>query len=270
MIIVTINATIILQQMSFQDKTIVITGGAKGIGAGCAKVFYRQEGNVVVLDVDEATGRQRCADLGDRAHFIKCDVSREAGVEEAMSQAAGAFGGVDVLVNNAGILHYATVTETDQQEWDRLMGVNLRGAFLCAKHAIPHMLEAGEGIVINMSSVQAFVTQQNVAAYAASKSALIGLTRSIAVDYAPRVRSVAICPGGIDTPMNREAFRESPDPEQVRRETIDLHLVERMGRSEEIGELVAFVASEKGSFINGQPIRIDGGMGIKIAGSKKN
>ncbi|SHF92271.1 NAD(P)-dependent dehydrogenase, short-chain alcohol dehydrogenase family [Fodinibius roseus] len=256
--------------MSFKDKTIVITGGAKGIGAGCAEVFYRQGGNVVVLDVDEEAGRQRCADLGDRAHFIECDVSRESDVEEAMGQAAVTLGGVDVLVNNAGILHYSTVTETAEEDWDRLLGVNLKGAFLCAKHAIPHMLEAGEGIVVNMSSVQAFVTQQNVAAYAASKSALIGLTRSIAVDYAPRVRSVAICPGGVDTPMNRSAFRQSPDPEQVRQETIDLHLTGRMGQPDDIGELVAFVASDKGSFINGQPIRIDGGMGIKIAGSKKD
>lgn len=256
--------------MSFKDKTIVITGGGKGIGAGCAETFHRQGGNVVVLDVDEAAGRQRCGELGERAHFIACDVSREADVAGAIDQAAGTFGGVDVLVNNAGILHYATVTETDQRDWDRLMGVNLKGAFLCAKHAIPHMLEAGEGIVVNMSSVQAFVTQQNVAAYVASKSALIGLTRSIAVDYAPQVRSVAICPGGVDTPMNRAAFRESPDPEQVRQETVDLHLTGRMGRPDDIGELVAFVASEKGSFINGQPIRIDGGMGIKVGGSKKS
>lgn len=256
--------------MSFKEKTIVITGGAKGIGAGCAEVFHRQGGNVVVLDVDETAGRQRCGELGEGAQFIACDISREADVAGAIDQAAGTFGGVDVLVNNAGILHYATVTETDQRDWDRLMGVNLKGAFLCAKHAIPHMLEAGEGIVVNMSSVQAFVTQQNVAAYVASKSALIGLTRSIAVDYAPRVRSVAICPGGVDTPMNRVAFRESPDPEQVRQETVDLHLVERMGQPDDIGELVAFVASEKGSFINGQPIRIDGGMGIKVGGSKKS
>lgn len=256
--------------MSFKDKTIVITGGAKGIGAGCAEVFHRQGGNIAVLDVDEAAGRQRCAELGERAHFIACDVSRESDVEKAMEQAAAAFGGVDVLVNNAGILHYASVTQTGQRDWDRLMGVNLKGAFLCAKHAIPQMLEAGSGVVVNMSSVQAFVTQQKVAAYAASKSALIGLTRSIAVDYAPRVRSVAICPGGVDTPMNQAAFRQSPDPERVRQETIDLHLTGRMGRPDDIGELVAFVASEKGSFINGQPIRIDGGMGIKVAGSKKD
>lgn len=256
--------------MSFKNKTILITGGAKGIGAGCAEIFHRQQGNVVLLDVDEEAGEKRCRDLGDRSLFIPCDVSREAEVQRAITQAADTFGSLDVLVNNAGILHYASVTETAEEDWNRLLDVNLKGAFLCAKHAIPHMMEAGSGIVINMSSVQAFVTQQKVAAYVSAKSALIGLTRSIAVDYAPEVRSVAICPGGVDTPLNRKAFQQSPDPGRVRQETIDLHLTGRMAQPDDIGELVAFVASEKGSFINGQPIRIDGGMGIKIGGSKKD
>lgn len=256
--------------MSFKNKTIVITGGAKGIGAGCAKVFHRQQGQVVVLDVDEAAGETLCRDLGERARYINCDVSREPKVKRAIARAADEFGSLDVLVNNAGILHYAKVTETSEQDWDRLMDINLKGAFLCGKHAIPHMMDAGSGVVINMSSVQAFATQENVAAYVSSKSALIGLTRSIAVDYAPQVRSVAICPGGVDTPLNRDAFQQSSDPGRARQETIDLHLTGRMARPDEIGELVAFVASEKGSFINGQPIRIDGGLGLKIGGSKKS
>lgn len=256
--------------MSFKDKTIVITGGAKGIGAGCAEIFHRQQGNVVVLDVDTAAGEKFCRDLGERTLFVHCDVSDEKQVKEAIKKTVGEFGSLDVLVNNAGILQYSTVTETTEQDWDKLMDVNLKGAFLCSKHAIPHMTEGGAGIVINMSSVQAFVTQESVAAYVTSKSALIGLTRSIAVDYAPEVRSVAICPGGVDTPLNRAAFRQSSDPERARQETMDLHLTGRMAQPEDIGELVAFVASEKGSFINGQPIRIDGGMGIKISGSKNN
>jgi NAD(P)-dependent dehydrogenase (short-subunit alcohol dehydrogenase family) len=256
--------------MSFEDKTIIVTGGAKGIGAGCAEVFHREQGNVAILDVDKSAGETFCELLGDRAKFIKCDVSREAEVENAIGQAVEEFGGLDVLVNNAGILQYSKVTDTSEEDWDRILDVNVKGAFLCAKYAIPHMMKAGEGIVVNMSSVQAFVTQENVAPYVTSKSALIGLTRSIAVDYAPEVRSVAICPGGVDTPLNRKAFQQSPDPDRVRQETIDLHLVERMAQPDDIGELVAFIASEKGSFINGQPIRIDGGMGIKIGGSKKD
>lgn len=256
--------------MLFKDKTIVITGGAKGIGAGCATIFHRQEGNVVVLDADKKAGEKFCQELGGRTLFIQCDVSKESQVKEAMEQTVAEFGSLDVLVNNAGVMYYSKVTETSEEDWDRVQNVNVKGAFLCAKHAIPYMLEQESGVVVNMSSVQAYVTQKNVAAYVTSKSALIGLTRSIAVDYAPQVRSVAICPGGVDTPLNREAFQMSPDPEQVRRETIDLHLVERMAQPEEIGELVAFVASDKGSFITGQPIRIDGGLGAKVEGSKKD
>lgn len=254
----------------FQNRTIVITGGAMGIGAGCARVFHREKGNVVVLDIDEKAGLELCEQLGERALFIACDVSREHQVRSAMERAVAEFGSLDVLVNNAGILRYATATETSEAVWDAVINTNVKGAFLCAKHAIPYMLERGKGVVVNMSSVQAFVAQEKVAAYVTSKSALIGLARSIAVDYAPQVRSVAICPGGVDTPQNRKNFSLSPNPEEVRQETIDLHLVGRMAESDEIGELVAFVASDRGSFINGQPIRIDGGLGVKVSGSKKD
>jgi NAD(P)-dependent dehydrogenase (short-subunit alcohol dehydrogenase family) len=254
--------------MSFKNKTVVITGGAKGIGAGCASVFYREGANVAIIDVDEKAGSEFVEKLGDRSLFVKCDISSEREVQNTVKKIADHFGSIDYLVNNAGILKYFSVTETSEEDWDTVINVNLKGAFLCAKHCIPHMKQNEDGVVVNMSSVQAFVAQQNVAAYIATKSALIGLTRSIAVDYAPNVRSVAICPGGVDTPMNRNAFQESPDPELVRKETENLHLNGRMATQEEIGELVAFVCSEKGKFINGQPIRIDGGLGIRVGGSK--
>ncbi len=254
--------------MSLKNKTVVITGGAKGIGAGCASVFYREGANVVLLDIDEKTGKKLAEELGERALFVKCNITREKEVINTMELVDNKFGSLDFLINNAGILKYYAVAETSEEDWDTVMDVNVKGAFFCAKHSIPYMLKAGEGVVVNMSSVQAFVAQQNVAAYITSKSALIGLTRSIAVDYAPHIRSVAICPGGVDTPMNREAFRQSADPEEVRKATENLHLNGRMARQDEIGELVAFVCSEKGAFINGQPIRIDGGLGIKVGGSK--
>lgn len=254
--------------MSFKNKTVVITGGAKGIGAGCATVFYRENANVAVLDIDEKTGENFARELGERSMFVKCNIAKEQDVKNAIGSVVSRFGSLDFLINNAGILKYFPITETSEEDWDAVIDINLKGAFLCAKHSIPHMLKNGGGVVVNMSSVQAFVAQQKVAAYIASKAALIGLTRSIAVDYAPNIRSVAICPGGVDTPMNREAFKQSANPEQVRRATENLHLNNRMAHQNEIGELAAFVCSEKGAFINGQPIRIDGGLGIKIGGSK--
>ncbi len=254
--------------MYFTSKTVVITGGAKGIGAACSRVFYRENANVVLLDTD-AGGQQLAAELGDRALFILCDVSKEAQVQAALEQAAAVFGRVDVLVNNAGIQRYSSVTETSEEEWDLVMNVNLKSAFLCAKHAIPRMQQQAQGVIINVSSVQAFISQKTVAPYVTSKTALLGLTRSIAVDYGPQIRCMAVCPGTIDTPMLRDAIELSPDPAAVYQECVDMHLVKRIGTASEVAELVLFLAGENGGFFTGQAVRIDGGLGITIAGSKQ-
>ena len=254
--------------MPFNNKTAIITGGAKGIGGACSRAFYRENAHVVILDTDPL-GAQLAAELGSRALFIQCDVSKEAQVKQAITQAAETFGSVDILVNNAGIQRYSTVTETSEEEWDLVMNVNLKSAFLCAKHAIPFMQEQGQGVVINVSSVQAFISQQTVAPYVTSKTAMLGLTRSIAVDYGPQIRCVAVCPGTIDTPMLRDSFNLSPDPEAVYQECVDMHLVKRIGTPEEVAELILLLSGENGGFFTGQAIRIDGGLGITIAGSKK-
>ena len=254
--------------MSFSNKTAIITGGAKGIGGACSRVFHRENANVVILDTDPL-GQDLAAELGPRALFIQCDVSKENQVKTAMEKAAKTFGGIAILVNNAGIQRYSKVTETSEEEWDLVMNVNLKSAFLCAKHAIPFMLKQGSGVVINVSSVQAFISQQNVAPYTTSKTAMLGLTRSIAVDYGPQIRCVAVCPGTIDTPMLRSAFELSPDPEAVYQECVDMHLVKRIGTPEEVAELILFLSGKNGGFFTGQAVRIDGGLGITIAGSKK-
>ena len=200
---------------------------------------------------------------------IHCDVSSETAVKEAFEKVNQHFGSIDFLVNNAGIQRYGSVTETSVDEWDLVMNVNLKSLFLCSKYAIPSMLENKKGVVINIASVQAFLSQQKVAAYTTAKSAILGLTRSIAVDYAPHIRCVAVCPGTIDTPMLRDAIALSPDPDAVMQECIDMHLTKRIGTAEEVAELVMFLCDDKASFITGQAIRIDGGLGITIQGSKK-
>ncbi len=250
------------------NKTALITGGAKGIGGACSRVFYRENARVAILDLDPL-GQHLADELGERALFIQCNVSKEAQVKTAIEKVVEHFGDIDILVNNAGIQRYSTVTETSEEEWDLVMDVNLKSAFLCAKHALPLMQKRGSGTIINVSSVQAFISQQNVAPYTTSKTALLGLTRSIAVDYAPQIRCVAVCPGTIDTPMLRDAIQLSPDPEAVFQECVDMHLVKRIGSPEEVGELCAFLASDKAPFITGQAIRIDGGLGISIGGSKR-
>lgn len=250
-------------------KHVVVTGGAKGIGASCGRVFMDDFYNITILDIDAAQGNKLADELGESCLFIVCDVSESAEIEEAITKAIDHFGEIDVLVNNVGINPYGTVTETTDQLWDRVMNINLKSHFICARECIPSMQRNGKGVVINIASVQAFVSQNKVAAYTTSKTALLGLTRSIAVDYSPTIRSVAICPGTVDTPMLRKAIQESPNPEEVYKECEDMHLTERVAQPDEVAELVSFLASEKADFITGQPIRVDGGLGIRVAGSKR-
>ena len=255
--------------MSFENVKVVVTGGAKGIGGACVKAFMEGGAKVCILDIDQA-GQEFADTLGDNTFFIHCDVSKEDEVKTAFKKIEKKLGAVEVLVNNAGIQSYSTVTETTEEEWDLIMNVNLKSAFLCSKYAIPMMLKKKKGCVINVASVQSFISQKNVAPYTTSKTALLGLTRSIAVDYAPNIRSVAVCPGTVDTPMLRNSIQESPNPDEVLEECNEMHLVKRICSSEEVGELVTYLASDKAGFITGQAIRIDGGLGITIGGSKRD
>ena len=255
--------------MSFENVKVVVTGGAKGIGGACVEAFMEGGAKVCILDIDQA-GQEFADTLGDDTFFIHCDVSKEDEVKTAFRKIEKKLGAVEVLVNNAGIQRYSTVTETTEEEWDLIMNVNLKSAFLCSKYSIPMMLKKKKGCVINVASVQSFISQKNVAPYTTSKTALLGLTRSIAVDYAPNIRSVAVCPGTVDTPMLRNSIQESPNPDEVLEECNEMHLVKRIGSSNEVAELITYLSSDKASFITGQAIRIDGGLGITIAGSKRD
>lgn len=249
----------------FDQKVVVITGGSKGIGRASAEYFLEKGAKVAVWDVIDWTGP-----LSENLLFVHCNVSKEIEVQDALSETLGAFKKVDILVNNAGIQRYATVTESSEAEWDEVMNVNLKSVFLCSKHCIPSMQSLGKGVIVNVSSVQAFISQQNVAAYTTSKTALLGLTRSIAVDYAPHVRCVAVCPGTVDTPMLRDAIQLSPDPSAVLQECHEMHLSGRIGTPEEVATLIGFLAGDSAGFMTGQAVRIDGGLGISIPGSKRD
>lgn len=252
-----------------KQKHIIITGGAKGIGASCVRLFTEKSHNVTILDVDEDDGNKLAENIGDSCQFVHCDASNTDEVKKAVQKSITRFGEISVLINNVGINPYGTVTETTDELWDRVMNINLKSHFICARECIPSMLRMGKGVVINVSSVQAFLSQNQVAAYTTSKTALLGLTRSIAVDYSPTIRSVAICPGTVDTPMLRTAIQESSDPEAVLKECENMHLANRIADPDEIAELMLFAASDKAGFITGQAIRVDGGLGIRVAGSKQ-
>lgn len=255
--------------MQFDGQTAVVTGAAGGIGRATASGFHREGANVALIDVDEA-GADQAREFGDRGLFIRCDVSRAADVDAAFSAIVAQFGEIAVLVNNAGVLHYGTVTETSEQDWDRVLSINLKSAFLCARCAVPSMLRRGNGVVINLASVQSLLSQHGVAPYTTSKTAMLGLTRSIAIDYAPTVRCVAVCPGTVDTPMLHWALKQSPDPDDVLDEVRHMHPMGRVATPAEVAKLILFLASDRAGFITGGYIRIDGGLGLSIGGSKRS
>jgi NAD(P)-dependent dehydrogenase (short-subunit alcohol dehydrogenase family) len=255
--------------MRFQNHIAVVTGAAKGIGAAAAALYAREGAHVALLDVDPA-GAETAAALGDRARFFTCDVSNGEAVAATFAAVREAFGGVSILVNNAGIQRYGTATTTTEAAWDEVMNANLKSAFLCAHAALPLMLERERGVVVNVASVQAFISQANVAAYTTSKTALLGLTRSIAVDFAPRVRCVAVCPGSVDTPMLRWSVEQSPNPDEVWAEIYGMHPAQRIATPDEVAAFIGFLSSDDAGFVTGQAYRIDGGLGLSIPGSQRD
>jgi NAD(P)-dependent dehydrogenase (short-subunit alcohol dehydrogenase family) len=253
----------------FENKTAVVTGASKarGVGAVTAQLMLSEGAKVVMLDRDEESGKALAEEMGENALFIACDITSQGAVQEAFSQSIKAFGEVDILVNNAAVLSYTPVHQTSLEEWDRVMGVNITGQFLCAKYAIQSMLRKGGGAIVNVGSAQSFMSQQNVAPYVTSKHAVLGLTRSIAVDYTPTIRCNTVCPSTIDTPMLRWALEQSDNPEAMYQECVDMHLLKRIAQPEEVAELIAFLCSKAAANITGQAFRTDGGIGILIEGS---
>jgi NAD(P)-dependent dehydrogenase (short-subunit alcohol dehydrogenase family) len=255
----------------FENKCIVITGASKegGVGAATARLFHNEGARICMLDVDDQSGAALQRELGKAALFRQCDVSEEKSVREAFEVAMDSFGSIDILVNNAAVLGYTSVHLTSLEEWNRILSVNITGPFLCAKYAVPYMLEQKKGVIVNVGSAQSFMSQRNVAPYVVSKTALLGLTRSIAVDYTPYIRCNAVCPSTIDTPMLHWALEQSPDPEAMLRECVDMHLLKRIAKPEEIASLIAFLCSDDAANITGQAFRSDGGIGIMIEGSNE-
>jgi len=259
--------------MDFTGKAIVVTGGASGIGRATVREFAAGHAAVAILDCNERAGEATAAGLradGLAASFFRVDLTESAETERAVEQAAARLGGIDVLANVAGIQRYGTAVTTSDAGWDEVMNANVRSAFLASKFAIPHMIRRGGGAIVLVGSVQSLSAQRNSAAYVTSKHALLGLARSMAVDFAgDNIRVNCVCPGAIDTPMLRWAASLDAHPDGVLDACSRLSLSGRMGQPEEIAQVIAFLASDLASFINGAVIVADGGL-LTPAGGTAN
>ena len=256
--------------MRFDGKAAIITGGALGIGQAAAEILAERGAAVSILDWDEKAGTVTCEAIvaaGGRAIFSKVDVSDLNAVDVAVKKTAEVFGRLDSLIVSAGIQRYGTALTTTDDQWDEVIGVNLKGAWNAARSAIPFIREAGGGTIVNVSSVQALASQQNVLAYTVSKHALLGLTRSMAMDFArENIRVNAICPGTVDTPMLKWAASLDPNPQSVYDACNAMHPLGRIAKPREVGEVVAFLAHESSSFVTGAVWTVDGGLLTQIGG----
>lgn len=246
--------------MRVQNKVVLISGGAGGIGGATARLLASEGAAVVIADLLEDEGRAleaQIAESGGRALFVRLDVTDEEAWRSAVRSAVDSFGKLDILVNNAGVSHRMGVEETTPEDWDRVMDVNVKGVFLGTKVAIPEMRKAGGGSIINISSIYGLVGSATSASYHASKGAVRIFTKSTAVQYASEnIRANSVHPGFVDSPMTR-AHHDDPAVHQDRVGKMPLG---RMGQPEDIANGILYLASDESSFVTGSELVIDGGM----------
>jgi NAD(P)-dependent dehydrogenase (short-subunit alcohol dehydrogenase family) len=251
--------------MRLSDKVALITGSGSGIGKSSALLFAREGAAVIVNDLDAEKGMETVEDIasaGGRAIFIQADVTVPEQVKAMVDAAVEQFGRIDVLFNNAGVSGVGMLHEVEPEAWDRVMTINVRGVFLPSKYVLPHMMERREGSIINMSSCIAEIGLAKRASYAATKGAVLSLTKQMQVDYAPySIRVNALLPGTIMTPFVEHYLRTSyDDPEAAIASLKTRQLSGDLGRPDDVAKAALFLASDESKFMMGSPLYIDGGV----------
>jgi NAD(P)-dependent dehydrogenase (short-subunit alcohol dehydrogenase family) len=254
----------------FDGKTALVTGGAMGIGAATAQKLCELGASVAILDRDVEAAESMVNNLlkaGYRASGLSCDVASEVSVKEAIDATLQRYGALHVLVSNAGIQRYGDVVHTSSQVWDETFDVHVKGCFHVTRFGIPAMLASGGGAIVIVGSVQSFTSVVNSTAYVAAKHALLGITRSIALDYARQnIRANCVCPGTIDTPMMRWSANLSGSPEKLLDICRRMHPIGRIGTPDEVANAIVFLASDWASFITGTSLVVDGGLLLPSGG----
>jgi NAD(P)-dependent dehydrogenase (short-subunit alcohol dehydrogenase family) len=250
--------------MRLKDKVAIVTGGASGIARATAELFAREGARVVVADYANESGIETVATIqGVRAEaaFIKVDVSISADVDRMVAKAIDGYGRIDILFNGAAVLAYGTVDQMSEETWNRVIGINLTGTFLCCRAVLPHMIRQGSGSIVNVASTTgAHDACAHAAAYVSSKGGVTLLTRCLAIDHAKQgIRVNALCPGPTDTPMLRNAM--TPQELEAFAQTYPMG---RLGRPEELAKAALFLVSDDASFVTGSAMYVDGGQTAEI------